>query len=145
VPRGTYRTADGIWVAVSSSADSVASRVLDLLGLSGDTRFTTLQGRSKNRIALEKALGDWIGARPFEEVISEFRRVDAAIARVLDMKDIFADPHYAARHMIAEADGVKMQDVVARFSRTPGRLRHAGRALGADTRAVFERLEKGPK
>ncbi|MEP7241597.1 MAG: CoA transferase, partial [Devosia sp.] len=44
VPRGTYRTADGVWVAVSTSADSVASRVLDLLGLAGDARFATFPG-----------------------------------------------------------------------------------------------------
>ena len=29
VPRGTYRCADGVWVAVSTSAESVAHRVLD--------------------------------------------------------------------------------------------------------------------
>jgi crotonobetainyl-CoA:carnitine CoA-transferase CaiB-like acyl-CoA transferase len=142
VPRGTYRTADGVWVAVSSSADSVANRVLDLLGLAGDTRFTSFQERSKNRIALEKALVDWIGARPFDEVIKEFRRVDAAIAKVLDMKDIFANEHYAAREMITEVDGVKMQNVVARFSRTPGRVRFAGRPFGSDTKKVVAKLRK---
>lgn len=145
VPRGTYRTADGVWVAVSTSADSVASRVLDLLGLAGDPRFSTFPGRSANRIELEAALSSWIEARPVDEVFREFRRVDAAIARVLDMKDIFTDEHYAARNMIAEVDGIKMQNVVARMSRTPGKLRHAGRALGADNDAVLKRLKKRKK
>ena len=36
VPRNTYRCADGAWVAVSSSAESVAQRVLELIGLGGD-------------------------------------------------------------------------------------------------------------
>jgi crotonobetainyl-CoA:carnitine CoA-transferase CaiB-like acyl-CoA transferase len=67
----------------------------------------------------------------------EFRRVDAAIAKVLDMKDIFSDEHYAARGMIAEVDGVTMQDVVARMSKTPGKLKHAGRAFGADSERVL--------
>ena len=141
VPRGVYRTADGVWVASSSSADSVANRVLTLLGLAGDPRFSTFQGRSRNRIELEKVLADWIGARPFAEIMGEFRRVDAAIARVLDMKDIFADPHYAARNMIPEVDGVRMQNVVANLSRTPGQLRHVGRPLGADTAVVLDRPE----
>jgi crotonobetainyl-CoA:carnitine CoA-transferase CaiB-like acyl-CoA transferase len=32
VPRGTYQCADGVWVAVSTSAESVAHRLLGLLG-----------------------------------------------------------------------------------------------------------------
>ena len=43
VPRNTYRCADGRWVAVSSSAESVAQRVLDLIGLGGDERFVGLR------------------------------------------------------------------------------------------------------
>jgi crotonobetainyl-CoA:carnitine CoA-transferase CaiB-like acyl-CoA transferase len=72
--------------------------------------------------------------------MTEFRRVDAAIAKVLDMKDIFADPHYKARHMIAEVEGVTMQNVVAGLSKTPGQLRHPGRPFDADTKAVLDRL-----
>ena len=72
----------------------------------------------------------------------EFRRVDAAIAKVLDMKDIFADEHFAARDMITEVDGIKMQNVVAGMSKTPGRLRHAGRPFDADTKEVLERFAK---
>src|SRR4029078_11796116 len=41
VPRGTYRCADGHWVAVSTSAESVAKRVLELVGVDHDTRFST--------------------------------------------------------------------------------------------------------
>ena len=32
VPRGTYRCADGRWVALSTSSDSVAARVMRLIG-----------------------------------------------------------------------------------------------------------------
>jgi crotonobetainyl-CoA:carnitine CoA-transferase CaiB-like acyl-CoA transferase len=97
VPRGTYRCADGKWVAISTSADSIAARVLDLIGLGGDERFASFQNRSKNREVLETYVRDWVAERPSEDVIREFRRVDAAIAPVLDMADIFRDPHYLAR------------------------------------------------
>jgi crotonobetainyl-CoA:carnitine CoA-transferase CaiB-like acyl-CoA transferase len=36
VPRGTYRCSDGGWVAISTSANSVALRVMDLVGLGQD-------------------------------------------------------------------------------------------------------------
>ncbi|MBI4922451.1 MAG: CoA transferase [Devosia nanyangense] len=143
VPRGTYQCADGVWIAISSSSDSVANRVLDLLGLAGDPRYSTFQARSMNREALERAVTEWVAARSSDDVMREFRRVDAAIAKVLDMKDIFADPHYKARHMIAEVGGITMQNVVADLSKTPGRLRHPGRPFGADTKAVLERLGLG--
>ena len=142
VPRGTYRTSDGVWVAISSSSDSVAARVLDLVGLGKDERFASFQGRSANREELEAHVRDWVGTRTAADVISEFRRVDAAIAPVLDMSQIFKDEHYRARGSITEADGVKMQNVVARLSKTPGRVRHAGRPFGADTEAVLARVRK---
>ena len=142
VPRGTYQCADGVWVAISSSADSVAERVLDLVGLGGDARFASFQGRSANREEVEGHVRDWVAARSSEEVIRDFRRVDAAIAPVLDMRDIFRDPHYRERGIITEVDGVKMQNVIARLSKSPGKVRHPGRAFGADTEAVMGTLTK---
>ena len=78
VPRGTYRCADGKWVAISASADSVAARLLDLIGLTGDGRFASFQDRTANREALGAASAR-LGRRPAdgEEVIGEFRRGDA--------------------------------------------------------------------
>jgi hypothetical protein len=38
----------------------------------------------------------------------------------------------AARQALVEVDGVVQQGLVARLSATPGRVRYAGRALGAD-------------
>jgi crotonobetainyl-CoA:carnitine CoA-transferase CaiB-like acyl-CoA transferase len=142
VPRGTYRCADGKWVAISTSTDSIAARVLDLIGLGGDERFADFQNRSKNREALEAHVRDWVAERPSEHVIREFRRVDAAIGPVLDMADIFRDPHYRARAIITEVDGITMQNVVARLSKTPAGIRHAGRKFGADTEEILGRLSR---
>ena len=61
------------------------------------------------------------------------------------MKDIFADEHFRARGMIAEVDGVVMQNVVAGMSKTPGRLRHQGRPFDADTKAVLARFATSAK
>lgn len=127
VPRGTYRCRDGRWVAISSSADSVARRVLGLLGHGDDERFATFGDRLRNRDELEALMAEWVGERDFDVVVSEFERVDAAIAPILDMRDIFTDPHFAARDSIIDVDGITMQGLVARFSRTPGSVRHAGR------------------
>ncbi len=143
VPRGTYRCADGVWVAVSTSAESVAHRLLGLLGVGDQERFSTFEGRTAHRDELDLLVGDWIAARPSDEVLAEFEAVEAAIAPVYTMADLLADDHVLEREAIVEVDGVHMQGPVARLSRTPGRVRHAGRPLGADTDAVLADLADG--
>src|SRR5689334_7912381 len=64
VPRGTYRCADGRWVAISTSAESIASRVMDLLGVGDDPRFATFEGRVAHREELDAIVAAWVGARP---------------------------------------------------------------------------------
>jgi crotonobetainyl-CoA:carnitine CoA-transferase CaiB-like acyl-CoA transferase len=132
VPRGTYRCADGTWVAISTSADSVAARVLALLGLADDDRFATFAGRMEHRDELEGLVTAWIGARPVDAVVAAFDAAEAAIAPVMTMADVATDPHVRARGMVTEVDGTPMQGLIARLSATPGRLRWAGRPLDAD-------------
>jgi crotonobetainyl-CoA:carnitine CoA-transferase CaiB-like acyl-CoA transferase len=132
VPRGTYRCADGRWVAVSTSSDTVAQRVLDLLGVGDDDRFATFAGRAAHRDELEEIMSAWCAARSRDVVVDAFNEAQAAIGPVLDMADIAADPHYRARGAIQPVDGTPMQGLVARLSATPGRLRWAGRPLDAD-------------
>jgi len=140
VPRGTYRCADGRWVAVSTSAESVAHRVLELLGIGDDPRFTTFEGRAAYREEIDRVLADWIAARPSQEVLDTFEAAHAAIAPVYTMRELLRDPHVRARHVFAEVDGVVMQGPAARLSRTPAELRWPGRALGADTDDVLREL-----
>jgi len=132
VPRGTYRCSDDRWVAVSTSSDSVAARVMDLLGVADDARFATFAGRAEHRDELESLMTAWCAERTQADVIDVFTRAEAAIGPVMDMADIAADPHFAARGAIESLDDTPMQSVIARLSATPGRLRHVGRGLDAD-------------
>jgi crotonobetainyl-CoA:carnitine CoA-transferase CaiB-like acyl-CoA transferase len=141
VPRGTYRTRDGRWVAISTSAETVARRVMTLLGAGDDERFATFAGRVAHREEVDALVAAWVGARDLDEVLAAFQAVEAAIAPVMDMADIAADPHYAARGAVVDVDGVPMQGLVARLSATPGAIRWAGRPLGADTDEVLGDLD----
>ena len=136
VPRGTYRCSDGGWVAISTSSDSVAARVLELIGRSDDERFVTFAGRAEHRLELEAAMAHWCAERTRADVLARFAEAEAAIGPVLDMADIASDPHYAARGAIESIDGTPMQSVIARLSATPGTLRWAGRDLDADGDAI---------
>jgi crotonobetainyl-CoA:carnitine CoA-transferase CaiB-like acyl-CoA transferase len=139
VPRGTYRCADGKWVATSTSSDGVAARVLDLLDVADDPRFETFTDRAANRDALEGVMAEWCRTRTRDEVVAAFTEAEAAIGPVMDMADIAADPHYAERGTIAELDGTPMQAMIARLSATPGSLKWAGRDLDADGDEIRER------
>jgi crotonobetainyl-CoA:carnitine CoA-transferase CaiB-like acyl-CoA transferase len=132
VPRGTWRCGDGRWVAVSTSAESVAGRVMGLLGFGDRDDLMTFNGRIAAREEVDGRMAEWCAARSLDQVLAAFEEAEAAAAPVYDMADIAADPHYAARGAIADVGGVVMQGLVARLSATPGALRWPGRDLGAD-------------
>jgi crotonobetainyl-CoA:carnitine CoA-transferase CaiB-like acyl-CoA transferase len=131
VPRGTYQCADGLWVGISASSDTVARRVLTILGLE-DERFATFEGRVEHRDELETAMRTWCRGRSRAEVIEIFERAQAAIGPVYDMADIARDPHFLHRHAITTVGETPMQNLIARLSVTPGRLDFEGRPLDAD-------------
>jgi crotonobetainyl-CoA:carnitine CoA-transferase CaiB-like acyl-CoA transferase len=126
VPRGTYRCRDGSWVALSASAESVAQRVLLILGLDKDERFVNFPRRSEHRIELERLTREWIASRDSMEVLETFQNADAAIARVYSMADVVSDPHIVDRGILEEVDGILMQRPVAQLSRTPGKVSWVG-------------------
>ena len=142
VPRGTYRCADGRWVAISTSSEPVARRVLDLIGLGDDERLHSMAGRVEHRALVDGAVADWIGARTLEEAIAGFHEADAAIAPVMKMTDLVDDPHVAARDVLIDVGGVPMQAPIARLSKTPAEVRFPARPLGADTEDVLREVRR---
>jgi len=101
-----------------------------------DPRFATFAGRGEHSEELDAIVAAWIGARAAADVLDAFAAAEAAIAPVMDMAAIAADPHVAATGMIAEVDGTPMQGLVARLAATPGRLRWAGKDIDADGDAI---------
>ena len=144
-PRNLYETCDGHWVAVSTSADVIAERVLRLVGhpeVIDEPWFATGSQRAQHADLLDGYVGGWIAARTRDEVMKAFAEAGAAVAPVYSAADIVADPHVRAREMLTEVDdddlGELLQhNVLFRMSDTPGSIRWSGRAHGADTRAVL--------
>ena len=129
VPRGTYRTSDGQWIAVSASADSVAVRVMELLGLDSDDRFGSFDGRVDHREIIESRMIDFVAARTADEVLAAFEAANAAAAPILSVPELMADAHAVDREIYVELDGHTMQGPAAKLSATPAELRHAGQDL----------------
>lgn len=127
VPRGTWRCADGGWVAISASAEPVARRVMALLGLGDRDDLRSFDGRIAARDEIDAAVAAFCAPRTVDEVVTAFSDAEAAAAPVYDMADVFADEHLKSREAITDLDGVPMQNLIAHFSRTPGSLRHPAR------------------
>jgi formyl-CoA transferase len=144
-PRNIYRTKDGSWVAVSTSAQSIAERVMRLVGRPeyiDEPWFGSGAERARHADELDEAVGSWIAQRTRDEVTSAFEEAQAAVAPIYDMRDIFEDPQYRALGTITEVEDeelgpVRFQNVPFRLSRTPGAVRSSGPRLGRDTAAVL--------
>ncbi|WP_128429137.1 CaiB/BaiF CoA transferase family protein [Streptomyces cyaneus] len=151
-PRNTYRTADGGWVAVSTSAQSIAERVMHLVGrpeLIDEPWFATGADRARHADVLDRAVGDWIARHTRADVLAAFEKAEAAVAPIQDVRDVMTDPQYAALDTITTVDdpelgALRMQNVLFRLSATPGTIRWAGRPHGADTDEILTDLGLTP-
>lgn len=145
VPRNVYQTSEGRWVALSAAAPSIVERVLRLTGgeeAANDPRFRHLEGRLAHAEEIDHMVGSWIARHTLQEVLEAFHKAEAAIAPVYDISQIFQDPQYRARKDIislpdAELGRVKMQNVSARLSRTPGCIMHAGPRKGEHNEEIY--------
>jgi len=144
-PRGTYKTQDGKWVALSASTPASAEAMFKALGLErllADPRFATNDARIANGEAVDEALAEAIGRRSREEIVRLFETEGLTAAPVYDIADIMEDPHFKARRTFVEVPDpqlgtVTMSAPTPRLSDTPGTIRWAGPALGAHNREVF--------
>ncbi|MEU5895544.1 MULTISPECIES: CoA transferase [Streptomyces] len=151
-PRNTYRTADDKWVAVSTSAQSIAERLMRLVGrpeLIAEPWFATGAERARHADVLDGAVGAWIARHTRAEVIEAFEKAEAAVAPVQDVRDVMTDPQYAALSTLTTVDDpelgpLRMQNVLFRLSATPGAIHWAGRPHGADTETVLTELGLTP-
>jgi crotonobetainyl-CoA:carnitine CoA-transferase CaiB-like acyl-CoA transferase len=147
-PRNTYRTQDGRWVAVSTSSQSVAERVMRLVGhpeVIAHAWFCSGAERAQHAEELDAFVGGWIAARPLAEVMDAFERAEAAIAPIYDIRDVMQDPQFRALDAICAVEDedlgtIRMQNVMFRMSETPGRIRWAGRRIGRDNAEVYGEL-----
>ncbi len=147
-PRNTYRTKDGRWLAISTSANTVAERVMRLVGhpeVIEEPWFRTGGERATHADQLDTMVGSWIAERTQDEVLVAFEEAGAAAAPIYDVAQLLEDPQYRALESIVTVEDedlgpIRMQNMLFRMLATPGRIRFTGRRLGQDNEAVYSRL-----
>jgi crotonobetainyl-CoA:carnitine CoA-transferase CaiB-like acyl-CoA transferase len=144
-PGNVYRTRDGRYASIAASTQSIFerfARALERPDLIADPRFATNPSRVANRNALDAIVGAAIEALTLDELRAACARHQVGFSAINDIADAMADPHLVAREAIvavpdAELGAVRMQNVVPRFSATPGAVRSTGPRLGEHNDAVW--------
>lgn len=144
-PRNLYETADGRWVAISASAQSIAERLMRMVDAPHYVDydwFADHTGRLDHIDELDEVVGAWIGARSTEAVLEAASEWEVAAFPVYSAEDIMTDPQYLARQSFCavedgNGDATTIQNVVPILSETPGNHRWLGPALGEHNDEVF--------
>jgi crotonobetainyl-CoA:carnitine CoA-transferase CaiB-like acyl-CoA transferase len=147
-PGGACLTKDGHWVAYTVPAQHLFERLCVMLGqpaLSKDARYTTAEARSQHLPELMQQVQEWFAARTYAEAEQALEAHQVPYSRIMSMADIFADPHYQERQMLIDVPhptlgALSQPGVVPKLSRSPGRISHAGPALGEHTDDILGSL-----
>lgn len=146
-PNSSYPTRDGGWMLIAANSQPTWRRLVGLMQqpeLLTDPRFETIQARGKpeHMRAIDAIVAEWTRGFDGPELEAQLREAEVPCTRVYTIADIYADPHFAARGMLAQVPHpvlghTTQTGVVPRLSATPGGIRHTGPELGADTRTVL--------
>jgi formyl-CoA transferase len=144
-PIGSYRTRDDRYMVLSVSTDRVWLRMTEAMGhpeWAQDPRYVSNPERSKRPDEVDALVGEWFAEHSAEEAQRILDDAGVPVSPIYSIADIFEDSHVQARgDIIAPSDPeigeVPMPAVLPRFSRTPGRVRFTGPALGEHNAAVY--------
>ena len=145
-PTNAYRCADGGYALIAGNGDGIFKRLMARIGrddLGEDPGLASNEGRAARAAELDEAIGAWSATCPLQEVLAALDEARVPSGRIYNARDIAEDPHFRARDMILQAqlpDGqaIEVPGIVPKLSLTPGQVRRAAPALGADTDAVLQ-------
>jgi len=144
-PAGTFETRDGRYVQIAAGGDNVFYRLAEAIGmpeLITDPRYAKSRARIERADELEALLAEWIARHDFHDIEKRLVGANVPFGGIYTAKDIAEDPHFAARDNIAriqdaELGEVAMPGVVPHLTGTPGRITHAGPAIGSHNQEVW--------
>ena len=145
-PNSLYPTRDGGFVLIAANSNATYARLVKLMDqptLLTDPRFASIRSRGEkpNMKALDALIADWTRQFDAPDLEARLQQAEVPSSRVYTIADIYGDPQFAARGMLQTVPHpvlghTTQAGVVPRLSATPGRIRHSGPDLGADTNGV---------
>ena len=152
-PSNAYPARDGKAVIIGANQDSVFRRMAEVMGrpdLADDPRYADHRARGANQDELDGLIADWARTVDAGDIVERMAAAGVPVGLAYTAEDMLDDPHFAARESIVRVPDPKrgslaMQNVFPRLSRSPGRIRGLGPALGADTEAVLTEILSYPR
>jgi formyl-CoA transferase len=152
-PSNTYTTRDAKHLIIGANGDAIFVRLMKAIGrqdLANDQTLADNAGRDCRANELYAVIGEWVARHDEVVVLSAMTAAEVPASRIFSVADMFADPQFLAREMIAKAtmpDGRKLSipGVVPKLSATPGATDWLGPPLGADNDRVFGELGYTPE
>lgn len=149
-PRNIYECADGKFVAMSGSMQSMAMRIFDAIGhpeLKTDPRYATNDARVANRDALDEIIGHFILGRTQDENLAIFEQAGVTVGPVCSVQDLLEHPFVLGRQAIVEVEdrdlgSIPMHNIVPRLSKSPGGFQREAPRLGEHTEEILAELDR---
>lgn len=143
-PYQAFETADG-WINIGAANQRNWERMLDAMGaseLGSDPRFVTNQDRMANLKALEDVLTAIFKTKPKAAWLEIMEAAGVPAGPVMDVCEMFEDPHAQARDMIptvehARLGPVKTLGLPIKLSGTPGKVACAAPVFGQHSHEVL--------
>jgi formyl-CoA transferase len=147
-PSNVYPTRGGDSVLIAANQDSVFARLAGVMGrpeLATDERFATHSARGEHMAELDALIAEWTADLDADELLESLHQAGVPAGRIYRAKDMFADPHFAAREAIVSLPDpafgqIAMQNVFPKLSASPGAVRSVGPALGAHNDDIYRGL-----
>ncbi|XVV08556.1 CaiB/BaiF CoA transferase family protein [Actinoplanes sp. CA-131856] len=144
-PSNVYPTGDGDLILIAANQDSVFGRLVTVMeqpGLATDPRYATHGARGAAMAELDTLIAEWTSTRKAEDLLTALHAAGVPAGRIFRARDMFADPHFAARQAIVtvphpDFGELPMQNATPRLSETPGQVRSAGPALGEHNDEIY--------
>ena len=143
-PFGLFPARDG-HVSIGVPKDEFWGPLMTAMGMPErvhDPRYATNAARMERRQEVIDFISEWTAARTKQELIAIFGGT-VPFGPVFGADDIFADPHFAARHMLVEVEHpgahrpLTIANTPIRMSGTPGGVRRRAPLTGEDTDRVL--------
>ncbi len=145
-PRNVYACADGRYLALSASVQSMFERLARTIGrpeLIEDERFVTNEDRVINCDTLNAILSEYFGARSLDENLELMDAAGVTVGPVLSAADLVGHPYAEGRGLFTRTEDAQLgtcsiPNPVPRLSRTPGVRPRPAPQQGEHTEAILQ-------
>ena len=146
-PSNVYPTQDGE-VLIAANQDTVFRRLVELMKqpeLADDPAYKDHVARGEHEDELDEIITRWSRQHNSAELLKMLHKGGVPAGKIFTASDMLENEHFKARNALVPhhhpvVGDLMMQNVVPRFSATPGSIRSPAPELGEHNQAIYQGL-----